>query len=114
MKKVYLNISLLPKEIILGNKGENKAREYFFDLNDYLKLYGAGRATLYYKRFSDETATIINTVDITENNSLLPWVVSNTDTSEESRGYCQIKYTVDSIVKLSDTIITVVKKALSD
>lgn len=96
--------------IRIGKQGEHEARVVEFDLSEYRKAFGEGRAELLHRRVGDEAAYPVPTA--MEGDKLL-WVVSATDTARAGTGEVELRFYAGETLAKSRTWSTRVRKSLS-
>ena len=89
-----------PQTIVIGRRGTYDTMQIAFDLSYLVESYGNGVAVLAVKRSQDESAYPAVT---SQEDDLLLWTVSETDTYYVGAGECQLMWYVDG--GLAKTII---------
>lgn len=97
--------------INIGKQGENNAVRVLFRVGTWLNEYGEGGTfTLDHKRATDSISYPVTT-ELTEDGVL--WLVSAADNANAGYGECELKYSIDEVIKKSVTWRTFTAKALS-
>lgn len=100
------------EEIKLGRRGENQARKVVFDvLRKWREGYGEGVASLIVQRNGDAQPY---PVTLTEEDGVLVWLVSSTDTAVAGEGAAELRYTVGDTIVKSQIYKTRVRDTLED
>ena len=89
-----------PQTIVIGRRGTYDTLQIAFDLSYLVESYGNGVAVLAVKRSQDESAY---PAVVTQDENILTWTVSETDTAYVGAGECQLMWYVDG--GLAKTII---------
>ena len=100
---VVLNVPVnncTPQTIVIGRRGTYDTMQIAFDLSYLVESYGNGVAVLAVKRSQDESAYPAVT---SQEDDLLLWTISETDTYYVGSGECQLMWYVDG--GLAKTII---------
>ena len=89
-----------PQTIVIGRRGTYDTLQVKFDLTNLAETFGDGVAVVAVKRSQDESAY---PAIVTQEESILTWTISETDTAYVGSGECQLMWYVDG--GLAKTII---------
>lgn len=108
MRRIYAKAG---ESINLGREVENDARQIYFKISDWARLFGEGRVQLIARR-PDEADPY--PVPITIDGDYAVWTVSNSDTAIPGRGNCELHYYAGTTLEKSDTWVTVIADSLGE
>ena len=100
------------KPLLLGRRGENRARQVVFDIGAWQRQYGKGSAQLLVERAGDlhPYPAAVSTED-----TRAVWVVTSADTAVHGMGgKAELRYLVDDAVVKSGVWDTVVLESLEE
>ena len=112
MKRTYANKLTA---LYLGRRGENLARQVIFDLSEWVRCYGEGRAELICQRPGEGRPY---PAEAERRGDELVWTLTAADTAAASvyglYGRCELRWYVGQTIAKSRTWRTVVEQTLDD
>lgn len=96
--------------IPIGRSGERNIRSVEFDISDWVSEFGEGTAVLLLKRSGE---SVVYPAEITQNDGLVVWAVTDTDTAVKGIGRGELVYTVGDKTKKGTVFRFVVNEALT-
>ena len=106
-----LQINNMPK-LDLGIQGEAGVNPIEINMEPWEDELEGGTVQLLHKRHGDATASAVTSADYDSDTAVLTWTPSSTDTAYEGEGEAVITMTIDSQVKKSRTITTIVRPTI--
>lgn len=94
----------------LGKRGENLVRRIVFNLSDWEKEFGIGKAVLIHKRNKDIIPYIVN---LQADGSFVYWDVLSSDVEMPGYGKCELSYYVNDVIVKTDIYRTVVETSMT-
>lgn len=86
----------------IGRQGEHKVRTVVFDLSDWVKTLGNGRAEILFQRPGDSAPY---PVPVEQDGGLVTWLVTKTDTDKPSHpplyAKCEVRWYLEDALALS-------------
>lgn len=96
----------------IGLRGENNARRVVFDIEEWVEMYGVGRAELLYHRYGD---AVPYPRQYTKQQNELYWTVTAWDTEFPGSDHeCELRYYIGDTLVKSNTWRVVVRQALDE
>lgn len=93
-----------------GRQGENLARNIIFELQSLIDTYGEGTATLVYMRPTDTAPYICET---TQDDAVLTWTPTSTDTAYAGAGKCELRWVVGETLAKSIIYTTTIAPSIT-
>lgn len=93
-----------------GRQGENLARNIIFELQSLIDTYGEGTATLVYMRPTDTAPYICET---TQDDAVLTWTPTSTDTAYAGSGKCELRWVVGETLAKSIVYNTTIAPSIT-
>lgn len=95
----------------LGYQLENDARKIVFDISNFRKSFGEGKASVVAVRPGETESYEVKSE---QSEDTLSWVVKEKDVEFSGNGTAQLKYTVGETVAKIQVFQTVIEKSISD
>lgn len=108
MRRIYAKAG---ETINLGREGEREARQIYFKVSDWPKLFGEGSVQLIARR-PDET--VYYPVTITIDGDYAVWTVSDSDTAIPGRGNCELQYHAGNTLEKDPEWVTFIADAAGE
>lgn len=101
--------AILGKELFLGRCGENMASCVVFNISEWQRVYGDGKAQLIHQRNGDKQPY---PCVVKQDGKSVTWCVSNADVATAGRGRVELQYYVGDTLVKSETYTTITERAL--
>ena len=100
MDTINIIVGETPQNIALGRRGEHLVTEVVFDISAFLEEFEYGDPQLIIKRPDDTEAYFVT---ITQEDNLVTWLVTSTDTDQVGQGKAELFWYVDD--RLAKSVI---------
>jgi hypothetical protein len=108
------DIDALPDAIYLGKQNDDGATILQFDVSAWLEDYATATFAISVTRPTETTASaVVGTAMNDEDDTILEWTVSDTDTEIAGKGWAEIVMTDTGVEKHSKTFATLISSGLT-